>query len=160
MLEERRDNLKVGTFMKHMPNTRKHLENQSGQAMAETAISLGIIVLMMLGTVEFGRAFMVTNAIANAVRVGARAAAMEPSSNRDTSGMIVNKTAIIASVRSEISAVLGATVANAMQIQVTQPAGSLPKAQVSVTGTVPYIFRIVGPSFSVARTVSYRDQMR
>lgn len=146
--------------MKHMRHTGRHLRNQSGQALAETAISLAIIVLMMLGTVEFGRAFMITNAIANAARVGARAAAMEPSSNRDTSGMIINKTNLINSVRSEISAVLGSAVANAMQIQVTQPTGSLPTARVTVTGTVPYIFKIVGPSFSIARTVSYRDQMR
>lgn len=136
------------------------LGNQSGQALAETAVSLVIIILMMLATVEFGRVFVITNAVTNAARVGARAAAMETSTNRDTSGFIVNKNPIINQVRSEVAAVVGTSLANSFQVQVTQPTGGLALARVSVTGTVPYVFKFLGTNFNVSRTVSYRDQGR
>ncbi len=146
--------------MKQTHRRISHLANQSGQALAETAISLVIIVLMMLATVEFGRVLIITNAVTNAARVGARAAAMETSTNRDTSGFIVNKNPIINQVRAEVAAVVGSALANSFQVQVTQPSSGLALARVTVTGTVPYVFKFLGTNFNVSRTVSYRDQGR
>jgi len=134
--------------------------NQRGQAIAETAIGLSLVVLFMLGILEFGRGYMIANAVINAARVGARAAAMEPANNRDTSGIIINSANIEASVREEIANTVGQAVANAVTVQVSQPTLLLPRARVTVTGNIPYMFNLVGTSFNLSRTVTYRDQAR
>lgn len=136
----------------------RHCQNARGQALAETAIGLVVVIMVLMGILEFGRAFMISNAVANAARVGARAAAMEL--DRDGFGNISNSTPIIDVVRAELQNTVGPSLANALSIVVSQPTTSIALAQVTVSGNVPYMFNLVGPSFPLERTVAYRDQGR
>ena len=136
------------------------IRQQSGQSLAETAIGLAVVSLLMLGILEFGRAFMISNAITNAARVGARAVAMEPATNRNSSGIVVNTTNIVASVKEEIANTVGQPVANAVTVSVSQPSTLVARARVTVSGQIPYMFNLVGTSFNLTRTVTYRDQGR
>lgn len=52
-----------------------------GAALVELAIVLPVFVTVMLGIIEFGRAFMVGQLVANAAREGARMAIVDGSSN-------------------------------------------------------------------------------
>jgi len=129
-----------------------------GQALAETAIGLMIIIFLVMGVVEFGRAFLIANAVTNAARVGARAAAIDV--NRDNQGFLTSTTHIVTAVRSELSSTVGASLANSLSIVVSQPTTSVNLARVTVSGQVPYMFNLVGTSFQLQRSVSYRDQAR
>jgi Flp pilus assembly protein TadG len=141
---------------------RERLHGQRGQSLAETAIGLAVVTLLMLGIVEFGRAFMISNAITNAARVGARAVAMEPATNRNSSGILLSSTNIVDSVKEEIANTVGQPVANAVTVSVSQVSGitNVPRARVTVAGQIPYMFNLVGTSFNLSRTVTYRDQGR
>lgn len=135
---------------------------QRGQSLAETAIGLAVVSLLLLGILEFGRAFMISNAVTNAARVGARAVAMEPATNRNSSGIVLNTTGIVDCVKEEIANTVGQPVANAVTVQVSQVTGvtNVPRARVTVSGQIPYMFNLVGSSFNLSRTVTYRDQGR
>lgn len=61
--------------------------------MVETALVLPIFVLIVLGIVEFGRAFLVANMLAESARHGARIAILPGSTN----------SAIVAEVKSRVS---------------------------------------------------------
>ena len=58
--------------------------NQRGQALAETGIAITLLLLLVMGVIEFGRAFMVANMITHAARDGARSAAVVHSTDRDS----------------------------------------------------------------------------
>lgn len=131
---------------------------EGGQALAETAIGLVIVIMLLMGIIEFGRAFMISNAVANAARVGARAAAIEM--DRDASGFISSHTQIVNAVRTELQQTVGPSLANSLSVVVSQPTAGVPLARVTITGQVPYIFNLVGTSFQLNRSVSYRDQGR
>ena len=53
---------------------RHHNENQSrlGAVLVETAFVVPILTMLTFGSIEFGRAFMVSNLLTNAAREGAR----------------------------------------------------------------------------------------
>ena len=51
-------------------------KDQSGQAMVEMALMLPVLLLLILGTIEFGRIYASDLMINNAAREGARAAAL------------------------------------------------------------------------------------
>jgi Flp pilus assembly protein TadG len=53
---------------------RKHLRRHSGQSMVEFAILAPIFFLLLLGTIDLGRAVYIYNTISDAAREGARAA--------------------------------------------------------------------------------------
>ncbi|MCA9090765.1 MAG: pilus assembly protein [Planctomycetaceae bacterium] len=54
-----------------------------GAAMVETALALPVMLLIILGVVEFGRAFMVCQLLTNSVREGDRQAVMAGSTTAD-----------------------------------------------------------------------------
>lgn len=56
---------------------------RSGAATVETALVLPIFFMVMLGIVEVGRAFMVSQMLTNAAREGARIATMVGSTNSE-----------------------------------------------------------------------------
>jgi Flp pilus assembly protein TadG len=53
---------------------RKHLRRHSGQSMVEFAVLAPIFFLLLLGTIDLGRAVYIYNTISDAAREGARAA--------------------------------------------------------------------------------------
>jgi len=54
------------------------LANQKGLAMVELAILLPLLLLILFGVAEFGRAWYLTNTLTNAAREGARRASISP----------------------------------------------------------------------------------
>jgi len=129
---------------------------QRGQALVEMGMVVGLFVALVMGTIEFGRAFMIANMITHAARDGARIAAT--AQGRGTGGTLTNAASIKTQVLNDISNVTPTT---GLTVGVTQPTISgIPMVQVRVTGTVPYLFRLVGPSFTVDRTATFRDEGR
>jgi Flp pilus assembly protein TadG len=53
--------------------------NKKGAALIETAFSLMILLIIVFGIVEYGRAMFIVNTLNNAAREGARRAAVSPS---------------------------------------------------------------------------------
>ena len=132
---------------------------ERGQALAETGIVLVILVMLMLATIEFGRAWMLSNMITHATRDGARIAATWPTR---TAGAISSSdmTTIQNQVLNEMKNVMPTT---GFTATVTQPTTSgIPMVQVEVKGTVSYLFRLLPSmtSFTVDRTVTFRDELR
>lgn len=52
------------------------LSDEKGQAMVELALLLPLLLLIVFGITEFGRAWLVSNALTNAAREGARRASI------------------------------------------------------------------------------------
>lgn len=52
------------------------LNDQKGQALVELALLLPLLLLIVFGITEFGRAFYIKNALTNAAREGARRASV------------------------------------------------------------------------------------
>jgi Flp pilus assembly protein TadG len=138
--------------------TRPARRAQRGQALVEMGIVVVLLVTLLMGTIEFGRAWMIANMITHAARTGARTAAVAPPSSRNSSGVITNTSAIQTQVLTQIQNVVGTT---GFTVDVTQPTiDGVPMVQVTVNAAVPYLFNLVGPSFSVARTATFRDEGR
>ncbi len=57
------------------------IKDKSGQSVIEFALVLPILLLVLFGITEFGRAIMVTNVLNTASREGARLAAVSPVSD-------------------------------------------------------------------------------
>jgi Flp pilus assembly protein TadG len=131
-----------------------------GQSLVEVGIVIPILVLLIMGTLEFGRAFMIANVVTHATRDGARAAAVVPPADRNSSGIITSPASIQNKVRSDIANVVDAS---GFTVSVQQPTiGGIPMVRVNVQGTVPYIFNLpgVGTSFTVSRSLTFRDEGR
>jgi Flp pilus assembly protein TadG len=142
---------------------RRHglVANQRGQALAETGIVIVLLLLLILGVVEFGRAFMVTNMIVHAARDGARTAAVAPSTDRDDDGIITDTSSIVDSVRTSIAAVVGSGTASGLSIVVNQAAGPPPTVAVQVSGDIPFILHWAGfTNYTINRSVTFRDEGR
>jgi hypothetical protein len=54
------------------------MKNQKGQALVEAAIILPLLLLLIMGLFEFGRAMFLKNTLNNASRAGARTAVVTP----------------------------------------------------------------------------------
>ena len=55
-----------------------NINNQKGQALVELALSLMLLLTIVFGIFEFGRAMFISNTLNNAAREGARRAAVSP----------------------------------------------------------------------------------
>jgi len=125
--------------------------------MVEIAIVAVLFFTLLLGIIEFGRAWMISNMITHAARDGARAAAV--AQNRGAGGTISDTSSIVTHVKDAIGSVTSAN----LDVAVTQTTvnGSIPVVQVRVSGTVPFVFNLpgIGTSFAVDRTVTFRDEV-
>lgn len=142
-----------------MISSRSHrLADERGQAIVETGIVIVLLVTLSMGIVEFGRAFMIVNMITHAARAGARAAAVAPPSNRDTSGNILDFSSYETLVDGEIRSVLGPDTDNLAITAAQATTNGVPVVSVNVAGTLPFIFNLVTDEFDVNRTVTFRDE--
>ena len=126
-----------------------------GQALAEMGFVIVLLVMLVMGLMEFGRAWMVANMITHAARDGARAAATFAARNADCS--IQDTSGIESRVIDQIAAVMDTATISGVDVTQTVSAG-IPVVEVQVTGTVPYMFNLVASEFAVARTVTFRDE--
>ena len=61
------------------------VRDESGQSMVEMALILPVLLLIVMGILEFGRAFSTKQAVTHAARLGARkAVVLDPSMTRDS----------------------------------------------------------------------------
>jgi len=135
--------------------TRAKRHGARGQALAETGFVIVLFVMLALGIMEFGRAWMIANMITHAARDGARTASTFEDRNADCS--MKSTQSIEDRVIEEIAAVMDtATISGVNVVQSVE--GGIPVVSVQVVGTVPYMFNIVGSEFPVARTVTFRDE--
>lgn len=150
---------------------KRQIDGKSGQALVETALIIIPLVLLAIGIVQFGYAFVQLAMVANAARDGARTAASFP--QRDGCGCIrpADKTSVQAAATATPPGVVLGELANVMDttglsVQVDQvtngavtalcsggcpctggatcsPVGATPPTvRVTVTGSVPYLFSL------------------
>jgi len=62
----------------------QRIRNSKGQALVEFALILPILLLLIIGIIEFGRAFYMKNTLTNAVRHAARQAVVDSSWDQNT----------------------------------------------------------------------------
>jgi Flp pilus assembly protein TadG len=135
--------------------TRTTRPQARGQALAEMGFVLVLLITLVMGLMEFGRAWMVANMITHAARDGARAAATFANRNADCS--IADTSGISDRVMDQIAAVMDTATISGVDVNQSVQ-GGIPVVEVQVTGSVPYMFNLVGSSFEVSRTVTFRDE--
>ena len=111
---------------------------ESGQALAEIAIALPLLLLMLIGIWEFARGSQIQEVVVNAAREGARIVVLPNSSGGtvDSATNVVNRYLASGSIS-------GATVSITGNVGFT---GEPMTVQVSV----PYSFNLIGPVIRLA----------
>ncbi len=115
--------------------SRRH--GSSGQALAEVAISLPILLLMLVGIFEFARAYQIQQVVVNAAREGARTAVL-PGVTSDSATVIVN------------GYLTGGSITGATIVVTGADPGALVGDQTTVQVSVPYSFTFIGPLIRLA----------
>lgn len=118
---------------------------QSGQSLVEFALALPVLLLILLGLADFGRAFYYTTAIAGAARAGAEYAAKN-------AGAGANATTIGYKVCNETGFVAYSATATCPGLSVSVTPSPPIAGGPDVTVTVTYNFELVS-SYLVGRIV-------
>ena len=133
-----------------------HRHDRRGAAAVEMAIVLGLLILLVFGIIEMGRAIMVNQVITNAAREGARRAVIPGATD--------------AQVQARIDQYLAAANITGFTrtIEINGSPGSLTgapaHAQVGVSISVPYsnvsygIFNLISPSRTFVARVNMRRE--
>jgi Flp pilus assembly protein TadG len=119
--------------------------DQGGQSLVELALALPVLLLILLGLADFGRAFYYTTTIANAARAGAEYAAINAGVGANTTTIsykVCNETGFVA--YSSTATCPGMTVA----VSPSPPVAGGP----DVTVTVTYNFELIS-SYLVGRII-------
>jgi TadE-like protein len=134
------------------------LANQRGQSIVELGVILVLFVSLTFGTIEYGRAWMITNMITHAARDGARAAAVVPAVNR-VSGVIQGDdlSNIQFQILTQIANVMDPSTIDTPAVEQLND-GGINVVRVTVGGFVPFVFNIFGTGFNVNRIVTCRDE--
>jgi Flp pilus assembly protein TadG len=111
-----------------MSNDRRHL-NERGQALVEFALVLPILATLILGVIQFGIVFHDYLALTDAVRTGARQAAVTHNAGTASSA-VLNSASELTSANVDISV----SPSNAWK----------PGSDVTVTATYPYDISLLG----------------
>src|SRR3989442_592473 len=98
-----------------------HRTKQRGQALVEAGLVIALFVIVVLGMIEFGYAFMALNVITQAATAGARAAAALQVGNRGTCGTILDKSAVEGNPNGIVRRQIGG-IATVTNVTVTQDA--------------------------------------
>jgi Flp pilus assembly protein TadG len=137
---------------------------QRGQALAEMAFVVVLLVMLSLGVIDFGRMLMTVNVITHAARDGARQVALLHEDRWVGSPPALSGADLATvrdSVRAQIATVMPTSEANAFNVAAARtPAGGVgDEASVTVTGNVPFLFSfpgIWGGTINITRTATYR----
>jgi Flp pilus assembly protein TadG len=142
--------------------------DERGVALVEFALALPLLVLICLGTIDFGRAYATWNSVKNAAREGAAFAQVNPGKVTN-SGICADPNNIEWHVHNESSTVntYGVTVTRSDGSAVTGcNAGSVPasgstirvKASTTFNIITPFVRTILGGDPNVAGSVAVRVQ--
>jgi hypothetical protein len=149
---------------------RQTMQNpkKTGQSLAELGIIIALLVIITVGAIEFGYDFFLLHMITQATSAGSRAASVLGVGNRSICGCILDATSVDTYVRSQIANVATVTSVSVQQIDPacanTLPCPtltSIPKVSVTVTGSFPSIFGLLGSrTVNFTRTGTFRDEGR
>ena len=154
------------------PGRERTRPGERGQALAETGIVITVVMLMALGMIEFGRAWMIASIVTSAARDGARAAATLPLADRFQSGSKLGQIDpssqdwldITQQVQDTIASVyVDGTAPQVVLDPDVNPASAIKMISVTVVDDVTWLFlgsMFGGNRFHVARTVTFRDEGR
>ena len=133
--------------------------HRRGQALAEMAIVVLMLVLLFMGIVEVGFGFLRTNMIVHAARAGARfGATLDPALRSDTGCF---SGAGIAAIRDAVETSLDSVGFVADSIGVEQACtDDTPTVTVTIEGELQLLFNVIGPTVDVDRSVTFRDEIR
>jgi len=117
------------------PHRKFQRNRESGQTMVEFALILPTLAILLFGIIQFGIAFNNYLAVTDAVRAGARQAAVArhlPAGDRE------------ASVRSRVLAMADNLDTSKLSVSVSVSPGWEHGADVTVTATYPYDINLLG----------------
>lgn len=109
---------------------------ESGQALAEIAIALPLLLLMLIGIWEFARAYQIQQVVVNAAREGAREVVLP-------SGTVASATTVVQNY------LAGGSVPCDGCVTITGDDGTT-AAPMTVQVQVPYSFNLIGPMIRLA----------
>lgn len=135
----------------------RRLRNQRGQALAEAGMVIPMLVLLMLGVFEFGRAMMVANVASNAARVGARAAAMTAPALRGTDGIPVSDTHIITAAKAMLGDVVDGDAFDVFVEWFEEDGVPMVRVRVTASSGIPFIFAPLA-TYALERQATFADQ--
>jgi len=129
----------IGTLIRHLAREK------TGAALAEFAITLPVLVLMLFGTFEFGRLLWIQNALHYSVQQAARCGSFNKQLCGDGSTITPGQ------VQSYAASIAGAGVpSSAFTVNLSTACGSVTGTQVSAAYTLPLFI----PYFSLAPTLT------
>jgi Flp pilus assembly protein TadG len=105
--------------------------DERGVALVEFALALPLLVLICLGTIDFGRAYATWNSVKNAAREGAAFAQLYPGKLTNAAGVCADPNNVVWHVHNESSTV------NSYAVSVTKADGSPTGVTGCNTGSVP-----------------------
>ncbi len=73
----------------------KRVRSERGAALVELAVALPLLLIIMVGTIDFGRAFRTAMIVTNAVRAGAQFGSQNPVNSTNTTGMVAAANAVL-----------------------------------------------------------------
>ena len=117
------------------PHRKFQRNRESGQTMVEFALILPTLAILLFGVIQFGIAFNNYLAVTDAVRAGARQAAVArhlPAGDRD------------ASIKSRVIAMADNLDTSQLAVSVSVSPGWEHGADVTVTATYPYDINLLG----------------
>jgi len=114
-----------------MNTKRIRIRDERGQSMTEFAVILPILVVLLFGIVQFGILFNNYVTLTDAVRAGARAAAV----SRQASDPVGNATSAVRSSAGDL---------NQSNLGVNVSSDWSPGSPVTVTATYPYSISLLG----------------
>jgi Flp pilus assembly protein TadG len=147
--------------MTQRARTRSH---ERGAALIETALVLPLLLLVVVGIFEFGRAYQTWQVLTNAAREGARVAVLPGTTDSQVetrvnqylvSGRFPEPDAAVVSIDRNTTISLGAATATASEVTVTYPFNFVvlqPVARLVVSGSS------VGSALIMAATATMRNE--
>lgn len=113
-----------------------HLASKKGSAIVEMAFSIMILLLIVFGIFEFGRAMYITNTLNNAARYGARLAVVSTKTILVDDKLTLNVEAIKTEIKNHVQ--LGLADLKQMEINI-DPTSPMPGSSVKVTTRLPFV---------------------
>jgi Flp pilus assembly protein TadG len=114
---------------------REGIKGERGQALVEFALVAPLLFMILFGIIQFGTAFMHSVALTDAVRTGARKAAV---SRNAADPVGATQSAVLGAATDLNSSTLTG------RINVTAPSGWVAGGSVTVEATYPYSINILG----------------
>jgi hypothetical protein len=117
--------------------------SERGQSLVELALTFSLIMLLLAGTIDLGRAFFTYNALRDAAQEGASYGSLEPTDNTGIEDRVYdNLDEVIADPRADVDVIINIIsnpcLGNIIEVNVNYPQFPL---------TTPFLGTIIGTDF-------------